>query len=273
MAEIREPAVAGRFYPAEPKALDAAVRAHLASGASAERRALAVIAPHAGYMYSGAIAGLTYASIQIPDRVIVLCPNHTGRGARKSVSSASAWRLPGGAVPVDDELRELLVSRARLELDHEAHEYEHAVEVQLPFLRAKNPAVRIVAICLGGLALHECHELGGHMASVVRELHPRAPASVLVVASSDMSHYLPEKVARTLDWLALDHVLALDPDGLFRIVRERNISMCGYLPVTTALVAARELGGTKAELLRYGNSGEVSGDNDRVVGYAGVVVS
>lgn len=273
MSEIREPAVAGRFYPADPRALDAAVRAHLASGISIEERALAVIAPHAGYMYSGAIAGLTYSRVRIPDRVIVLCPNHTGRGARKSISSASAWRLPGYSVPVDTELRELLVSRTGLLPDGDAHEYEHAIEVQLPFLRAKNPGVAIVAICLGGLALDECHELGQSIASVVHALHPKNPARVLVVASSDMSHYLPEDVARTLDWLALDRVLALDPDGLFRVVRERNISMCGYLPVTTALVAARELGGTKAELLRYGNSGEVSGDSDRVVGYAGVVVS
>lgn len=273
MQEIREPAVAGRFYPADPGRLETSVRAHLGPGTSAEKRAFAVLSPHAGYVYSGSIAGLTFSRVKVPDRAIILCPNHTGRGARKSASSASAWRLPGSVVPVDEELRDALVSRAGLALDRAAHEHEHAVEVQLPFLRARNPDIAMVAICLGGLSFDECRDIGEAMASVIRAYRPQDPTGVLVVASSDMSHYLPARVAKELDSLALSRVLALDPEGLYEVVQERDISMCGYLPVTTALVAARALGATSAELVRYGNSGEVSGDTDSVVGYAGVIVS
>lgn len=265
--------MAGRFYPADPRKLEASVRSCLGAHPGGEVRAFALMAPHAGYVYSGAIAGETYSRVRVPGRAIVLCPNHTGRGARKSVTSASAWRLPGGDVPIDESLRDLLVSEAGLTSDAAAHEFEHSAEVQLPFLRAKNPDVAAVAICLGGLSFRECEEIGLGLARVLRGLGPGDPRDTLVVASSDMSHYLPAGVARQLDSLALDRVLALDPRGLYDVVRDRDISMCGFLPVTTALVCARELGAKRAELVRYGNSGEVSGDNDQVVGYAGVVVT
>lgn len=274
MPEIRDPAVAGRFYPADPSVLAGNLRAMLHPGHLREEiAAQAVLVPHAGYVYSGAIAGETYAAVRAPRKVIVICPNHTGLGARRSVSSADAWRIPGGLAPVDAELRSLLVEHAGLELDRLAHLREHAVEVHLPFLLARWPDVSFVPVCLAGLSYPECVRVGEGIARSVQAVSPSSPSDVLVVASSDMSHYLPAGAARTLDALALEQVVALDPAGLYRVVRERGITMCGYIPATVSLVAALALGATSAELVRYGNSGDASGDMDSVVGYAGVVVS
>jgi AmmeMemoRadiSam system protein B len=273
MQEIREPAVAGRFYPGDPAILRRDVGRYLGPPpAAGELRVQAALVPHAGYLYSGAIAGETYGRIRVPPRAIVLCPNHTGLGARRSVTAADAWQLPGGPVPVDAELRDELVRRAGLELDHRAHLREHAIEVQLPFLRAKAPDVSFVGVCLGGLSLAECCRLGEGIADAVRAVSPGDPSEVLLVASSDMSHYVSATAAARLDALALERVVALDPEGLYRVVQEHDISMCGYIPTTVALVAARSLGATSARAIRYGNSGEASGDMDRVVGYAGVIV-
>jgi len=273
MQEIRQPAVAGRFYPGDPAALARDVRRFLGpASAAGEERVQAVLVPHAGYLYSGAIAGQTYARIQVPPRAVVLCPNHTGQGARRSVTAADAWQLPGGAMSVDGELRGELIRCAGLELDHRAHLREHAIEVQLPFLRAKAPGVSFVGVCLAGLSLTECRDLGEGLAAAVRAVSPEDPSGVLLVASSDMSHYVPARVAARLDALALERVVALDPEGLYSTVLEHGISMCGYIPATVALVAARALGATTAREIRYGNSGETSGDMDSVVGYAGVIV-
>lgn len=275
MLDIREPAVAGRFYPGDPAVLERDVRRFLTppEGKALDAPAISVLSPHAGYVYSGSIAGATFARVRVPRRAIVLCPNHTGRGSRRSVSSSGAWRLPFGLVAVDPGLRDLVVRHAGLELDRRAHELEHAVEVQLPFLYEKNPSVKIVAICLGGLDFAECETIGVGLARAIREASSADGGGVLIVASSDMSHYVSEEVAAELDALAIGRVCDLDPRGLYGVVRDRDISMCGYLPATCALVASRELGATRAELVRYGNSGEVSGDRDQVVGYAGIVVS
>ncbi len=272
--EIRDPAVAGRFYPAEAGALERDVRRFLAaSEPAAEVSAQMVMAPHAGYQYSGAIAGSTYGRVKAFSRAIVLGPNHTGLGARRSVTTAASWALPGGGIIVDVELRDRLIELAALEADRMAHLREHAVEVQLPFLRAKSPGASFVAVCLAGLSFSECRRLGEGIAAAVRAASPDAPKDVLLVASTDMSHYVPADVARRLDALAIERVVALDPEALYRVVRDRDISMCGYVPTAVALVAALALGATRAELVSYGNSGETSGDTDRVVGYAGAAVS
>lgn len=266
----RRPAVAGRFYPGDGRAMERAVAAHLRAAPRAETAAAArvVIAPHAGWMFSGDIAGCTYARVVVPDRVIIACPNHTGLGSRRSIWSRGSWALPGGTVPVDEQLADALIQHARLEPDTDAHLHEHAIEVQLPFLLARNPNVRIAPIVLGGSDWPQCEALGKGVARAIAA----SETEVLLVASTDMSHYVPARVADELDHAALDRVRALDPEGLMRVVRERDISMCGYIPTAVCLVAALEAGATKAELIRYGNSGERSGDYERVVGYAGVVV-
>jgi AmmeMemoRadiSam system protein B len=230
--------------------------------------AIAAIGPHAGYVYSGGILGETYARVRVPGHVVVLCPNHTGLGARRSLWSGGAWELPGGEVPVDGALAERVRSEAGLELDEAAHRYEHSIEVHLPFLRARRPDVHIVPICLANLGLDDCRELGLGLAEAVRGFEH----DVLIAASTDMSHYVSAERARKLDMLAIERILALDPAGLHAVVRDQRISMCGHLPTAVALYAAIELGASAAELVRYGNSGEQSGDFERVVGYAGVVV-
>lgn len=266
MFEMRPPAVAGQFYPQGSEALAREVARHL--GEVRPRRALAVIAPHAGYVYSGPIAGATYAQVEVPSSAVVLCPNHTGRGARRSLWPRGRWRLPGGDITVDEDLASELAARAGLAEDAAAHAEEHAVEVQLPFLRARNPSVAAVPICLSRLSSLECLALGEAMAQVIRGRE----GGVLLVASTDMSHYIPADQARELDALAIARVEQLDPEGLYRVVQEEDLSMCGFIPTAVVLAAARALGARRARLVRYGHSGEVSGDASRVVGYAGFVV-
>jgi len=239
MPENREPAVAGRFYPSDPQELETDVRSYL-RGHAPRRPAQAVMVPHAGYVYSGAIAGETFARVEVPPRAVVLNPNHTGRGARRSVWSTGAWSLPGGSLLVDAALAAAVRDAAGLEDDAQAHRFEHAGEVQLPFLRACRPDVSIVPICLGHLRLAECREVGEGLARAVRSA-TRDPQEVLLVASTDMSHFISAEQARRLDQLALDRVLALDPDGLYEIVTQRDISMCGFVPTTVMLVAGSEV--------------------------------
>jgi len=268
--EIREPAVAGRFYSADASRLIQDL-ARLLEPAVAESPALVLVAPHAGYMYSGAVAGAGYARVVVPSRAIVLCPNHTGLGVEKSIWSHGAWRLPGGDVAVAEELASRVREAARLEDDALAHLREHAVEVQLPFLRARRSDVQMVPICLARLSYAECVAVGEGIARALQaDPHPEPP---LLVASTDMSHYISAERASELDQLALERVTALDPRGLYEVVTRHDISMCGYIPTTVALVAARALGATRSTLVRYGNSGEASGDFDRVVGYASAVIS
>lgn len=262
----RESAVAGRFYPAEPDRLASEVRRLLGDEASPRVHALGVIAPHAGYIYSGAIAGETFSRVDVPLRAVVLCPNHTGLGEPVALWPDGGFRTPLGLVPVDRELVAALAACPLVSADRAAHRHEHALEVQLPFLLARQPDLRIVPLCLGPLALEECRELGVALARA-------AGRDALLVASSDMSHYIPAAEARRRDRRALERVLALDAEGLYETVRSEGITMCGVVPATVMLFAARELGATSATLVRYGSSGDVNGDDTSVVGYAGVTVS
>jgi AmmeMemoRadiSam system protein B len=219
-------------------------------------------------VYSGSIAGQTWARVVVPRRVVLMCPNHTGRGVPCSLWPGGGWRLPTGVVPVDTELCTAIEARCGARPDRAAHLHEHALEVHLPFALARQPELRIAALCLSGLSLPECRELGEGLAEVVRG----SDEPVLLVASTDMSHYVSVDEAATLDGMALARVLELDPEGLYHTVRSHRISMCGVLPTTVALFAACALGATETELVRYGHSGERSGDLERVVGYAGVLV-
>ncbi len=260
------PAVAGQFYPGTASALS---RTLLGLTREEEKRekAIGVVAPHAGYVYSGAVAGDVFSSVEVPGRAVIFCPNHTGIGEDAAVMSRGAWRMPWGDVPVDEELAaHLEASCPHLKEDASAHLREHAIEVQIPFLHRFRPDVRIVPVVLGRLSLDECRALGEGVADAIAGDAFRP----LLVASSDMSHYVPDAVARKKDGMAIDRMLALDPEGLYRIVRVERISMCGVLPATVVLFAARRLGATTARLIRYATSGDVSRDFDQVVGYAGL---
>ena len=265
---IREPAVAGSFYGARPGALAAEVDRFLGAGAPVEKvSALGVVVPHAGYVYSGAVAGAVFGRVDVPRRVIVLGPNHTGLGDAVALWPGGAWRTPLGEVPVDAELTAALARIPGVSPDVLAHRREHALEVQVPFLQRARRDVSLAALCLSHLPFEDCEALGLEVARAA------SAAGALVVASSDMSHYLPAERARELDGRALERLLALDAPGLYEVVHRERITMCGIIPATVMLVAARALGAAGAELVRYAHSGEVTGDDRSVVGYAGVIVT
>lgn len=268
-SSVREPVVAGAFYPGSAQALERQL-AQLIPAVHGDRPLLACIAPHAGYVYSGGVAGQVFAAFEVPARVIVLGPNHTGRGARIAVAPETSWRTPLGGVEIDRELADRLLAAApEAELDAAAHGREHSIEVMLPFLVARRRDVRVLPICLAHLELEACRRLGAAIAEVVRA----AGEPVGVVASSDMSHYEPDAVTRERDRLAIDAALALDPGRLYRTVHDHHISMCGVVPATVALTAAVALGASTAELVAYATSGDVNHDRSAVVGYAGLVFS
>jgi AmmeMemoRadiSam system protein B len=265
---IRHPAVAGTFYPRERGTLAAEVQSYL-SHADAALPSIGVLAPHAGYMYSGAVAGAVFAATEIPETCIVLCPNHTGKGAPLSVLSGCSWETPLGIVEADERLAEALKEQfPLLTEDTAAHRQEHGIEVELPFLLKRNPRLKIVPITLGTRQYEVLESLGDAIADVVGKWS----IPVLIVASSDMNHYENDVITRVKDGEAIDRLLALDPRGLFDVVMREDISMCGLGPAVVMLTAARRLGAKSAQLIRYATSGDVSGDRDRVVGYAGLVV-
>jgi AmmeMemoRadiSam system protein B len=265
---VRHPAVAGRFYPRDPATLRRDLESYLPPQTETVR-ALGCVAPHAGYIYSGAVAGAVYSKLQIPRRCIVLCPNHTGLGEPLSIMTNAAWETPLGIVPIDLALADALKRQfPSLTEDSDAHRREHAVEVQLPFLQTLRSDLTFVPVALGTGHFEVLEKLGEAMAEVLKEQEEPA----LMIASSDMNHYESDSVTRVKDRKAIDRILALDARGLFDVVMKEEISMCGFGPTVVMLTAAKRLGATSAELIMYATSGDVSGDREMVVGYAGVVV-
>jgi MEMO1 family protein len=269
---LRHPAVAGRFYPGDPDDLRTEARGYLSQASSLNQapvRALGCIAPHAGYVYSGHVAGAVFARVEVPKRCIVMCPNHTGMGRALAIMSEGGWQTPLGDVPIDAELAGALKQRfPALQEDAAAHRAEHAAEVELPFLLLRQPDLRFVPIALGTGQFEILEQLGKALADVIAaQTDP-----ILMVASSDMNHYESDAVTRVKDHRAIERILTMDPRGLFDVVTQQDISMCGFGPAVTMLTAARLLGAKSAELVKYATSGDISGDRDMVVGYAGVVV-
>ena len=265
---VRHPAVAGRFYPKDRETLQKEIQLYIPPQAAAAP-ALGCIAPHAGYMYSGSVAGAVYANIDLPQRIIVLCPNHTGKGRPLAIMSSGTWETPLGQAPIDSSLSEALKKRfPLLTEDADAHRREHAIEVELPFLQVRRPDFTFVPIALGTGQFETLEKLGEAVAEVVQAQAER----ILIAASSDMNHYENDAVTRIKDHKAIEQILALDACGLFETVMREDISMCGFGPAIVMLTAAKRLGATSAELIKYATSGDVSGDREMVVGYAGVVV-
>jgi MEMO1 family protein len=269
MAEtIRHPAVAGRFYPRDREALQKDLESYLPTQSS-PTPALACVAPHAGYIYSGAVAGAVFANLNIPQRIIILCPNHTGKGHPLAIMSRGAWETPLGPVSIDSGVAETLKKNfPLLTEDADAHRSEHAIEVELPFLQFVRSKFTFVPIALGTGQFNTLEKLGEAVADTVQSQAER----ILIVASSDMNHYENDAVTRIKDHKAIERMLALDARGLFEVVMREEISMCGFGPTIVMLTAAKRLGATKAELIKYATSGDVSGDREMVVGYAGLVV-
>ncbi len=263
---LRSAAVAGQFYPGHKQDLQKTVESLMPSTVSA-KPAIALMSPHAGYVYSGGVAGRTFSGVLIPEEIIILGPNHRGLGHRAAVFTSGAWETPLGLSKISDELAEKILTECPMAADDfVAHSFEHSLEVQLPFLQVRKPHVRIVPICISQMSLEMLLQLGDGLARAISS----CSSAPLLVASSDMTHYESGKIARKKDFLALEKVLALDPKGLYTVVQENKISMCGVLPTVVMLQAAINLGAESAELIAYSNSGDVTGDQSDVVGYAGV---
>ena len=265
---VRPPAVAGQFYPGRADVLLRDIREYT-STKTEQQPALGCIVPHAGYMYSGHVAGALYASLKLPKRFVILCPNHTGVGAPLAINSEGAWETPLGEVSIDSELAQSLKEKfSLLTEDSLAHQTEHALEVQLPFLQALAADFSFVPITVGTGRLEVLQALGKVIAQAIQSSEQPA----MVIASSDMNHYESDAATRVKDQKAIDRIFALDPEGLHETVQREHITMCGYGPAVVMLTAAKALGATRAELVKYATSGDVSGDKDWVVGYAGIAI-
>lgn len=265
----RLPAVAGQFYPSQPDQLrrDLSSLVHISTP---KTKVCGIIAPHAGYVYSGATAGRVYGMIEIPGTVLILGPNHRGRGKPVALYPDGEWITPLGSTAVNSRLNELIRTYTPfVQFDAVAHEHEHSLEVQLPFLQFLRPDVTISAICMEHGDYRSLHEIGVGIAKAIREFGE----DVLIVASSDMSHYESAASALRKDSAALEQILAFDPEGLLRVCSVDHITMCGVMPSAVMLVTARQLGAARAEKIAYTTSGDVTGDNSQVVAYLSVTVS
>jgi AmmeMemoRadiSam system protein B len=265
---IRRPVVAGQFYPQN----EASLRKMLSRLIDADREkqeAKGIILPHAGYVYSGHVAGLTISKIDVKKTAIILGVNHTGTGQPFSIMTNGSWMTPLGEVKIDIEIAESILKESRLlKQDDIAHLNEHSIEVELPFLQYLRNDVKIVPISISNSSVQEYSELGEEIARGFKKIG----RSALFVASTDFTHYEPKDEAEEKDRLAINAILALDEVGLSREVREHNISMCGVAPTCTLISACKAIGAKKAGLVKYQTSGDVSGDYASVVGYAGLVI-
>jgi hypothetical protein len=287
---LRTPAVAGRFYPGHTDELLRDVREYsspLATvGESGRIDAIGCVAPHAGYVYSGGVAGAVYSRLEIPAHCVILCPNHTGKGRPLAVMADTTWQTPLGEVAADTDLGARLLRRfPALQEDSAAHRGEHAIEVQLPFLQTRQPRLNIVPIAIGTSDFDVLRGLGEALADVIsarqeetqeegqeEDREQNRKDKTLIIASSDMNHYESDAITRVKDHRAIECVLAMDARGLWEVVLNEDISMCGFGPTVVMLTAAKLLGATSATLVKYATSGEVSGDYESVVGYAGIIV-
>jgi MEMO1 family protein len=269
MKKPRAAAVAGRFYPADPDELRRDID-RFTAGAGEKIKARACLVPHAGYMYSGGVAGEVYRALEIPSRILMLGPRHFPRGESLAILSDRAWQTPLGEAQIDSgPAAELKQAFPLLREDAVAHEKEHALEVQLPFLQRLAGDFRFVPIVLGTERFDVLEQLGRAIAKV----YAAQKEPFLILTSSDMNHYESDAITRAKDRVALDRIAALDPAGLQKVIHEKEISMCGYGPAIVMMTAMRALGATRAEIVAYATSAEVSGDFDWVVGYAGALVS
>lgn len=278
----RRPAVAGSFYPRAPDQLREEIEHcflhELGPGRlpdlgkePSERKIVGVVCPHAGYTYSGPVASHAYFALSQqspPDVVIVIGPNHYSFGSPVAIMSEGEWATPLGKVKIDKELTDRLVQSGLVDVDDDSHRNEHSVEVQLPFLQYiyRNP-FRIVPISMGMQDLDISRSLGADLAHILQD------KNALLIASSDLSHYIPQSAAQQMDGYVTDSLRKLDEGQLHGLVNAYRITTCGYGPMTAVLVASKILGATTSKLLSYQTSGDVSGDYSAVVGYCSVVIS
>lgn len=268
MSQKRKPAVAGQFYPQNKERLMKII-SNLVDESKEKVSCIAVISPHAGYMYSGRVAGETFSVTLIPDTILILGPNHTGMGKAFSIMERGEWETPLGDIKINEELAQLIIEESSLvRVDPTAHLWEHSIEVQLPFLQYFNPNASFVPVCIQKTTYEQLEKFGEEIAEAIK----RFGKEVLIVASSDMSHYIPKEEAERKDWTALEKIENLNPHELYKVVEKEDISMCGIAPVVSALSASIKLGAKKGKVVSYATSGDITGDYSEVVGYAGVII-
>lgn len=264
----RRPIAANRFYPGVKKELEQEVKSYINKApAQKEGHPWAVMLPHAGYIFCGSVIGQTLAGQSLPSRLIILCPNHTGRGAMLSLWPQGEWQTPLGSVPVDEALANEILAAGMFEPDTLAHLGEHSIEVILPFLQMQTAKLSIVPICIGTQNPQILAQAGKILASVLKEAQNQDCG---MVVSSDMNHYENEKITLIKDEHALKAALEADPDKLLKTVHNEKISMCGAGPMALALYTAKNLGKVEVEFVAHDTSGKASGDFEHVVGYAGL---
>ena len=265
---IREPVVSGQFYPSSPSLLEAQIEGFIDEKAVKEE-VIGLVSPHAGYMYSGPVAGAVMSRIEFKDTFIILGPNHTGSGKPFSIMTEGTWKTPLGEVEIDSELgKQILATCHDLEEDYVAHLFEHSIEVQVPFLQYFKRDVKIVPIMLSHSSGATYKEIGRGIAEAIKGSNKEA----VIIASSDMTHYEPQESASRKDAKAIEAILELNEDELLKRVEELNISMCGYGPTVSLISSAKELGAKEAQLVKYQTSGDITGDYAGVVGYAGIII-
>ncbi len=262
----REPAVAGYFYPSQADELRMMI-GKMVPEKHTKRKAFGVVSPHAGYIYSGRVATAVFASVEISPVAVILGPSHRGIRPLFALQAKGTWRTPLGDVEIYSELALRLMELSSLLVDDpKAHNYEHSLEVQIPILQYFRSDIKIVPICVSPEAdFVSLEELGHALAQAIKE----EKKDVLLVASTDMSHYISQREAEKKDFLAIKKIEELDAKGLYEIVLKENISMCGFQPTCGLLIACKELGATRGELILYQTSGDITGDHREVVGYAG----
>ena len=268
---LRLPAVAGRFYPSDPAELTALIRKYtITDPRQPPGPVRACLVPHAGYVYSGHVAGAVFARIALPRKIIILGVRHYPRGEPAAILSSGAWRTPLGDARIDEALAEALKKACPLlREDRVAHSAEHSLEVQLPFLQALAPDFTFVPVALGTVRFEHLVEVGGGIARVLEA----SKENILLLTTSDLNHYEDDATTRIKDGKAIEQLMALNSRGLYDTCRNEEISMCGLGPATAMLTALTELGAKKVELVKYATSADVSGDRDAVVGYAGMIFS
>ena len=268
---LRKPVVSGQFYPADAKELDALIDSFVDKTVQ-KKDCLGCILPHAGYLYSGKVAACTVSRIKIKDTVVLLGPNHTGQGAAFSMMSQGAWRTPLGDLGINSKLADLFLAKSKYFCaDSLAHLDEHSLEVELPLLQHFRDDFRIVPAAIKNVDLFELEAVSQALAAVVIENNLQH--SVMFIASSDLTHYEPEKIAKIKDQLAIEAILELDEQKLKTLVEESEISICGLAPIIILIKVAKLLGAKKTELIKYATSGDVTKDLSSVVGYAGIIIN
>lgn len=266
--KIRQAVVAGTFYPDDAEIL----RKELSERIEIKENKLSpivLISPHAGYYYSGSCAGKGFGLVNIPDTVIILGVDHRGSAYPYAIDGHDKWDMPMGQVQVDLKLRDKLIENSKIfKIDRNSGLDEHSIEVQIPFLQYLNPKVKILPILISGTNFDELQKGGIELAELIKNQNE----NILIIASTDMSHYVSSEEAKKKDKLAIEKIEALNPEGLLKTVINERISMCGVLPVVMSLIAAKELGAEETKIIEYTNSGNISGDYNQVVGYLSMML-